>query len=74
MWQEQNKTLSKTFTFDDFKSALAFVNDVGNLAEKANHHPEIELSWGKVVINITTHSAGNITQKDTELAKQIDLL
>lgn len=74
MWNEEDNTLRKEFTFDDFKSALEFVNKVGALAESANHHPDIQLGWGKVKISLTTHSAGGVTEKDRDLAKQIDQL
>lgn len=74
MWNDNNNKLTKTFSFADFQTALAFVNKVGELAERANHHPDIELSWGKVVIHLSTHSAGGITDKDQQLAKEIDLL
>lgn len=74
MWKEIDNQLVKTFKFADFKSALEFVNKVGQLAEEAQHHPDIELSWGKVVIHLTTHSEGGVTDKDTVLAKEIDNL
>ena len=74
MWQEINKSLVKEFTFPDFKSALEFVIQIGALAEKANHHPDIELSWGKVKVILTTHDAGKVTEKDKTLARQIDQL
>ena len=62
----------RTFTFDDFKQAIAFVNHVANLAEEANHHPDITISYNKVVLSLTTHSAGKLTEKDHALAKRID--
>ncbi len=74
MWQESKNKISKEFTFEDFNSALAFVNKVGALAEKANHHPDIELSWGKVIVTLSTHSANKVTQKDRQLAEEIDKL
>jgi len=67
-------TLSRVYDFENFKSALGFVVQVGDLAEKADHHPDIELSWGKVVINITTHDLSGLTQLDFDLATQIDKL
>lgn len=72
MWQEINNEFSRSFNFTDFKTALAFVNSVGVLAEKANHHPDIELSWGKVTLHLSTHETGGITEKDKQLAKEID--
>jgi 4a-hydroxytetrahydrobiopterin dehydratase len=74
MWQEINNELTKTFTFEDFKSALDFVNKIGAIAEEEQHHPDIELSWGKVVVHLTTHSAGGVTEKDHALAQRIDEL
>lgn len=74
MWQEQDKIISKEFKFEDFKLALEFVNKVGVLAEKANHHPDIELGWGRVKISLTTHSEGKVTDKDRKLAEEIDKL
>ena len=72
MWQEEDNLLTKEFKFADFKTALDFVNKVGALAEKANHHPDIELGWGRVKIALTTHSEGKITDKDYKLAEAID--
>jgi 4a-hydroxytetrahydrobiopterin dehydratase len=74
MWQEINNELTKTFTFEDFKSALEFVNKIGAIAEEEQHHPDIELSWGKVVVHLSTHSAGGVTEKDHALAQRIDEL
>lgn len=72
MWNEQNNALEKEFHFDDFASALAFVNKVGAAAERANHHPDIQLGWGRVHVSLTTHSEGGVTKKDHDLAGEID--
>jgi 4a-hydroxytetrahydrobiopterin dehydratase len=64
--------LVRVFEFKNFKQALAFTNKVGDLAEVENHHPRIELEWGKVVVSITTHSEGGLTDKDFSLASKID--
>ena len=72
MWNEENNALVKEFKFADFRAALEFVNKVGALAEEVNHHPDIELGWGKVKVKLTTHSAGKVTDKDRELAAAID--
>ena len=74
MWTEQDNSLRQEFTFPDFATALAFVNQVGVLAEKANHHPDVELGWGRVVVSLQTHDAGGVTNKDKELAAQIDAI
>jgi 4a-hydroxytetrahydrobiopterin dehydratase len=72
MWQEENSSLTREFRFADFKSALEFVNEVGGLAESLNHHPEIELGWGRVKITLSTHTTGNVTDRDRQLARKID--
>ena len=74
MWQEEDNCLVKDFTFPDFKAALTFVNQVGELAERANHHPDVQLGWGKVRISLTTHSEGQVTDADKRLAAEIDAL
>ena len=66
--------LEREYEFPDFASALAFTNRVGALAEAANHHPDIHLAWGKVRITLWTHTANGVTQKDYDLARQIDAL
>jgi 4a-hydroxytetrahydrobiopterin dehydratase len=72
-WQNLQTKLQKEFTFPDFVSALEFVNKVGEIAENLGHHPEIYLTWGKVIVTTTTHDAGGtITDKDWELARLID--
>jgi 4a-hydroxytetrahydrobiopterin dehydratase len=74
MWQEENNSITKEFKFPDFKTALVFVNKVGRKAEEHNHHPDIELSWGRVKILLSTHSEGKVTDKDRQLAQAIDTL
>ncbi len=66
--------ITKTFTFRDFRSALAFVNRVGELAEQEGHHPDLYLTWGKVDIKIWTHKINGLTENDFILAAKIDRL
>ena len=71
----EGKAIARIFVFRDFKEAMRFVNNVGGLAEKQDHHPDIHLfEYKKVKIVLTTHSAGSITEKDVVLAKEIDKL
>ena len=63
--------LTRTYTFPDFVSALAFVNRVGEIAEQEGHHPDIYLSWGKVEIRIWTHKIKGLTESDFILAAKI---
>ncbi len=75
MWQNKNNKLAQTFTFDSFSDALKFINQVGNLAERDNHHPTITNTFNRVTIELSTHDAGDtVTEKDHHLAKQIDSL
>lgn len=73
-WFLVGDKISKVFNFPDFKSALKFVNQIGDIAEKQGHHPEISLSWGKVIITTTTHDPNGLTEKDFTLAQKIDIL
>lgn len=66
--------VSKTYSFPDFVTALAFVNRVGDLAEQQGHHPDIYLTWGKVRIEIWTHKIDGLTESDFVLAAKIDKL
>lgn len=67
-----NKKISKTFKFKNFKQALDFTNEVGEVAEDNQHHPDIYLTWGKVSIDVTTHEIDGLSENDFKLAKQID--
>ena len=73
-WRGEADRLKKRWTFPDFASSLAFVNRVGELAEAADHHPDITFGWGYAEIALTTHDRGGITDVDMELARQIDRL
>ncbi len=64
--------LMKTFTFPNFREALKFVNQVGELAEEQGHHPDIFLAWGKVETTIRTHKINGLTESDFILAAKID--
>ena len=66
-----NHHLAKTFNFKDFKDALAFVNEIGRIAEEEGHHPNIFLTWGRVEVELYTHSANGITENDFILAELI---
>lgn len=73
MWVEKNNKLLKTFKFEDFQEAFAFMTRVAFLAEKHNHHPNWSNVYNTVEIELTTHDEGNkVTEKDRKLAKAID--
>lgn len=69
---ESGTSIEKTYEFKDFAGALAFVNAVGELAEDANHHPDIEFGWGRARIALSTHDVGGVSEKDIALATRIE--
>lgn len=72
-WNFKSNQIEKIFEQKDFKTALKFINEVGDKAEGMDHHPDIFLfSWNKVRITISTHSEGGVTEKDFLLASNID--
>lgn len=73
-WVEANGALEREFAFADFAEALAFVNRVGELAENANHHPDVEIHWNRVRLRWWTHVTGSITDRDRELAERTNEL
>jgi 4a-hydroxytetrahydrobiopterin dehydratase len=66
--------ITRSFTFDDFSQAFAFMTQVALLAEKADHHPEWSNVWNRVDILLTTHDAGGLSERDIEMAQAIDAL
>ena len=73
-WTRSGNEIRKLFEMKDFVHAMGFVNSIALLAEKANHHPDIDIRWNKVSLGLSTHSAGGLTEKDFNLAKAIDAL
>jgi 4a-hydroxytetrahydrobiopterin dehydratase len=71
-WSEVDGALQREFAFDGFPQAVAFVNRIAELAEAADHHPDIEIQYRRVTLRWSTHSAGGITDRDRELAIQAD--
>jgi 4a-hydroxytetrahydrobiopterin dehydratase len=71
-WTIDGETLERTFTFADFGASIGFVARVAIVAEKANHHPDIDIRWNRVRLALTTHDAGGLTDKDVSLARVID--
>ncbi len=66
--------LEKDFRFKDFRQALDFANQVGNLAESVNHHPDLHVAWGKVVVTVWTHKIGGLSETDFVFAAKVDRL
>ncbi len=73
-WSVAGNEIRKTFEMKDFVRAMGFVNSVALLAEKANHHPDIDVRWNKVTLALSTHSEGGLTEKDFKLANEIEKL
>jgi len=68
----QGHELRKTYTFKNFREALAFVNRVGEVAEAQQHHPDIYLAWGKVEVKVWTHKINGLTESDFIFAAKVD--
>jgi 4a-hydroxytetrahydrobiopterin dehydratase len=73
-WSISEGQLTRTVTRKDFRDALLFVDAVGFLAERANHHPDILISWNKVTLSLVTHSEGGLTGNDFALAREVSEL
>jgi len=71
-WTRKSNPLIKEFKFNSFRNSIVFVNRIAGLADDADHHPEILIRHTKVLITLSTHSVGGITQKDLKLAGQLD--
>ncbi len=71
-WQLVGETIRRTFVLADFGEAMGLVTRLGLAAERADHHPDIDIRWNKVTLTLTTHSAGALTEKDVSLAAEID--
>ena len=71
-WKKTGGNIVRTYPFEDFVGAIKFVSAVAKLAEKACHHPDIDIRWNKVTLALSTHSEGGLTEKDFALAKKLD--
>jgi 4a-hydroxytetrahydrobiopterin dehydratase len=73
-WKWSDSEITRTYEFEDFNESMGFVVRVALEAEKANHHPDIDIRWNKVTLTLSTHSEGGLTDKDLELATTADRL
>ena len=71
-WWYEGGMIRRNYKTDGWPTTLMLVNTIGYLAEAAYHHPDLAVTWAKVTVNLSTHSAGGITDKDLELARKID--
>jgi 4a-hydroxytetrahydrobiopterin dehydratase len=70
-WKLQQGKLVREWTFKDFVEAIAFVNQVAEIAEAAGHHPDIDVRYNHVLLGLVSHDAGGITSRDAAMASQI---
>jgi 4a-hydroxytetrahydrobiopterin dehydratase len=73
-WERAGDAIQRVFELDDFKGSVDFVNRLTPEAEGMNHHPDLAISWNKVIVTISTHSEGGLTANDFELARRIATL
>lgn len=73
-WSRGRTAIQREFIFPDFVAALKFVQQVGRAAEKAQHHPDIDIRWNRVRLRLITHDAGGLTMRDFSLAARCDAL
>ena len=71
-WSHDGGSIRRRYDTDGWPMTLMLVNAIGFAAEAANHHPDLEVSWSRVIVKLSTHSAGGITAKDIETAKRIE--
>ncbi len=73
-WDYEKKAITRTVEFEEFMDAIDFVNNVAEIAEEAQHHPDISIKHTNVSLKLTTHDAGGVTDLDVELAQRVDNL
>jgi 4a-hydroxytetrahydrobiopterin dehydratase len=73
-WTQAGNEITRTFALPSFPAALAFASAVGHLAERVDHHPDILIKYRKVTLTLSTHSAGGLTEKDFDLATEINAI
>ena len=71
-WEIASDTIRRRYKFASFKESIAFVNRVADLAERADHHPDILIEYDKVTLTLSSHDAGGLTERDFALARSID--
>lgn len=71
-WTRKGNEITKTFTFDGFPAALAFAQSLVPIAERMNHHPDLDIRYNRVIVRLSTHDQGGITEKDLSQARQIE--
>lgn len=73
-WSQKGVTIQKSYVFKDFKNAISFVNQVAEVAEKEDHHPDIEIYYNKIILTLWTHVVKGLTENDFILAAKIEAI
>jgi len=73
-WEIEGKTITRTIEFEEFSEGIDFVNDLAEIAEEAQHHPDIDIRFTRITVTLTTHDIGGVTELDLQLAQRIDNL
>ncbi len=71
-WKQNGNAIERNFEFADFKAAMDFVNKMADLAEQANHHPDIDIRYNKVKLSLVSHDSGGVTDRDVRMAERIN--
>jgi 4a-hydroxytetrahydrobiopterin dehydratase len=71
-WARNGIAIQRVFEFPDFKAAMVFVNQIADAAEQANHHPDIDIRYNKVMMALVSHDSGGVTQRDVRMAGRIN--
>jgi len=71
-WKEQGRTIAKTYDLQAFRAAMSFASTIGELAERADHHPDILIQFSKVTATLSSHDSNGVTDRDLRLARQIE--
>lgn len=71
-WRLEGKAIRRTFTFGNFVEAVDFVNQITEVAEEVDHHPDVDIRWNKVTLSLSTHSKGGLTAADFDLAARLN--
>ena len=73
-WGQEGEALTRTFRFSDFVHAIDFVNQLAEIAEAQQHHPDIDIRYNKVTLRLSSHDAGGVTMRDVHLAEAVQHL
>ncbi len=73
-WEIEKNSITRSFEFEEFMDGIDFVNNVGEIAEEAQHYPDITIKYTTVTLKLTTHDVGGVTELDIELAQRVDNL